>query len=730
MFCSKCGKEIADTAKFCPFCGAANEPLEMPAAPQPPAEPLESPVEEVIKAAVLAGFEKEPIPEQAEQPVQNCANGDGFVASVESAEKVTDSEVVAPPAKKKFPVLAVIIPAAVVALGIIVVLVWTLIGGGSSKLLKEGAAYLAGEDYRAAEEAFRKALDKKPGNADAAMGLAEALIFQGDCDEAREVLEDAKIRESNPSYDEYRLLYAASGISDETCEIITENFPNVTVNFDCGKAEGLEVSATVEEDDEERPVTTCAVVGDKLSVTFESADSGYEPEYRDTMVFVQFGRFIIPCNIEYYTPEFTPANVRLVSTDISAYPTVKAYFRVEDPLSGETVADLGPKSFIIREKVEGGEYVSREVHSVEVLEGNQGLNIDLVADKSDSISYSDMEKIKEVMTEFVNDLDYAIGDKAEILAFDDIVQQMCYYTNDSNLLINGINNMSTDGMTAFYDAVYTGVHNAALQGGARCVIAFTDGMDNMSDHDEWDVIDYANERQVPVYIIGVGYSVEEYTLRNIAESTGGRYWFIDDLYDLEEIFATIYSEQMELYVVEYTSDAAVDGTCRRDVEVVVSGGGFKGETSETFEPVLSIGTDGASTRYELIKEACTWEEAAARCQAMGGHLATVTSQDEEELLIAMAEAEGVNYVWLGGYTSYDDAGNVFAHWITGEDFIYADWCIDEPSRVDKDGTPEWYLMLWNIESLGGWNWNDQRNDPAAVVSSMTDEMGYICEFEI
>ena len=718
MFCSKCGKEIADSAKFCPFCGTVNEPLETPAAPETPVVPEIPVVPEAPAVPETPAASETPA---APVDVKGNAAGGTFIPAAGKA--------VAGGAKKKIPVLAVAIPAGVVALAAIIVLVWTLLGGGG-KLVSEGKAYLDDGDYRAAEEVFRKALDRKPGSVDAAMGLAEALIFQGDCDEAREVLQSVSVREGGQRYDEYRTMYAASGISDETCEMVTENFPNVTVNFDCGNAEGLEVSATVEEDDEDRPVTTCAVAGGKLSVTFESADSGYEPEFRDTMVYIQFGKFIIPCNIEYYTPEFVPANVRLVSTDISAYPTVKAYFRVEDPTSGETVANLGPKSFIIRERVEGGEYVSREVHSVEVLEGNQGLNIDLVADKSDSISYTDMEKIKKVMTEFVQDLDYTIGDKAEILAFDDIVQQMCYYTNDSALLINGINNMSTDGLTAFYDAVYTGVHNAALQGGARCVIAFTDGMDNMSSHSASEVIDYANDRQVPVYIIGVGYSVEEYTLRNMAESTGGRYWFIDDLYDLEEIFATIYSEQMELYVVEYTSDDTVEGTCRRDVEVIVSGGGFKGETSESFEPVLSIGSNGVSERYQLIKESCTWEEASARCQAMGGHLATVTSQDEEDLLIAMAEAEGLKYVWLGGYTSYDDAGNVFAHWVTGEDFTYSDWCVDEPSRVDKDGTPEWYLMLWNIESLGGWSWNDQRNDPASVAKGMVSTMGYICEFEV
>ena len=65
----------------------------------------------------------------------------------------------------------------------------------------------------------------------------------------------------------------------------------------------------------------------------------------------------------------------------------------------------------------------------------------------------------------------------------------------------------------------------------------------------------------------------------------------------------------------------------------------------------------------------------------------------------------------------------------GEGFSYEAWCVDEPSRVDKDGTPGWYIMLWDIKSLGGWNWNGQRDDPAAAVTGMADEMGFICEYE-
>ncbi len=427
--------------------------------------------------------------------------------------------------------------------------------------------------------------------------------------------------------------------------------------------------------------------------------------------------------------ELEPVSVRLVSTDASSYPLVRAYFRVERG-DGEVADGLDRQSFIIQERLQGGEYLSREVRAVSTME-SRGVNIDLVADKSSSISEADMRKIKQVMIEFVNSLRYEVGDKAEILAFDDIVQQMCYYTNDSSLLVNGINNMATDGNTALYTALYNGILNASLQGGARCVVAFTDGEDNRSfPLTPGEVIDYANTNQVPVYIIGVGEAVLDYgELSNIAQSTGGRYWYIDDLYNLQEIFDDIYKEQKELYMVEYVSDAAAGQYDVRDIVAKVSGCGYSGETQTSFRPVRSVQTLTHTSRYELVKEALTWEEAARRCQEMGGHLATITSRDEMDKIISLAEANDVKYIWLGGYTSYDSYGNVFGHWVTGEDFSFQAWSAKEPSRVDLDGMPEWYIMLWNIEAFGGWCWNDQRNDPLSVAAQMAPNMGFVCEFE-
>ena len=102
---------------------------------------------------------------------------------------------------------------------------------------------------------------------------------------------------------------------------------------------------------------------------------------------------------------------------------------------------------------------------------------------------------------------------------------------------------------------------------------------------------------------------------------------------------------------------------------------------------------------------------------------------QPDMIVNTRPAGGSDHILFGAPLQYDDAGNVFGHWVTGETFSFEAWCEDEPSRVDLDGTEEWYIMLWNIPSLGGWTWNDQRNDPLAAVATMDQYMGFICEYE-
>ena len=422
-------------------------------------------------------------------------------------------------------------------------------------------------------------------------------------------------------------------------------------------------------------------------------------------------------------------SLELVTTDVSGYPNVKAYYRLEDSY-GETIILDSPTAGIT-EAVSGGAQIERKIRSIERLEGNQGLGMDIVVDKSDSME-SDFAQVQSILNDFIRSMDYASGDAAEIIAFDSYIMYMCSYTNEMSNLLNGIDNMSTYGMTALYDALWTGVTNAGRRTGANCVIGFTDGADNESTHTYEEVISLANSLEIPIYLIGT--SGADYTVLNyICESTGGRCWDINSIQDMNDILSEIYKVQKNMYCIEYISDSSVDAYATRTVSAaLIDNNRQVGGVSEgvTFTPAKRAEQKKHSTRYELVKKDISWTDANDACLAQGGHLATITSQEEMDKITAAAEKAGIKFLWIGGYTSVRD-NTVYGHWLTGEPFDFTAWHPGEPSRNDKlDGEPEFYLMLWSVSEDGKWTWNDQRNDVLNIgLDYFTGNMGYVCEYE-
>ena len=420
------------------------------------------------------------------------------------------------------------------------------------------------------------------------------------------------------------------------------------------------------------------------------------------------------------------ASVEVVSCDVSAYPTVRLYLRILDG-SGGTVR-LGSTQVSLLEGVAGQGQLRREVVSLLQLEGRQGVSYDLVVDKSGSME-SDIGRVKAMLSDFVNSLDYAAGDQAELLSFDSFVMYLCTHTSDAQLLRGGIANMEAWGDTALYDALCEGIANAAARGGARCVICFTDGQDNRSTRTAADVVAQATATSVPVFIIGTG-DVDRAALEDIARRTGGSYWDIADVGDLASILSGIMATEQDLYCLEYTSDAAVEAGTQRSISLALADEESGAELHAEVAPTAEATYGHHEHRYELVRADVSWTQANAECIARGGHLVTITSQAEMDTITSMADAEGVRFVWMGGYTSVRD-GTPFGHWVTGEAFDFAVWYPNEPSRTDRDGTPEMYLILWRPQADGPWSWNDERDAPQldSLATVMLGKMGYVCEYE-
>lgn len=422
-------------------------------------------------------------------------------------------------------------------------------------------------------------------------------------------------------------------------------------------------------------------------------------------------------------------NFEIVSSDVSQYPKVRLYISLTDSDNNELT--LKSPTAAIKEKIAGGKAINREIKKLERIKDNQGVGYEVLLDKSASMS-GDLGEMQNAMRDFVNTLDYKVGDKAELMTFDTYLMYMSTITGDKNRLLTGISNITADGDTALYDALYEGVNNAGNRTGANCVIAFTDGIENSSSHSLDEVISLATEKAVPIYLIGSA-EADLATLQRIADQTKGYLWDIDSISDMGEVLNKINSRQKSLYTIEYISDNTADPYVERTISALLadsddySVGAIKDEVS--FKPVKRSGIEKHQSRYEVFKEDKTWTESNKSCMSKGGHLVTVTSKQEEEQVISLVEAKGIQFAWMGGYTSQRNDG-VFAHWVTGEEWSYQNWFPGEPSHTDLDGVPEFYLILWNIK--GKWSWNDERDDIFSVPDSvmrMRGKVGYVCEYE-
>ena len=86
----------------------------------------------------------------------------------------------------------------------------------------------------------------------------------------------------------------------------------------------------------------------------------------------------------------------------------------------------------------------------------------------------------------------------------------------------------------------------------------------------------------------------------------------------------------------------------------------------------------AST-YTLIKADVSWADAKRYAEYDGGHLATITSSEEYNTLVRLAEEQNIHVLLIGGYVDWNGDYYV-ANWVTGESFSSEWWSRGEPNN--------------------------------------------------
>lgn len=148
------------------------------------------------------------------------------------------------------------------------------------------------------------------------------------------------------------------------------------------------------------------------------------------------------------------------------------------------------------------------------------------------------------------------------------------FTTDISRLQNRLLFSETKGLTPLFDAVYLGLQTIKSSSNTRrALLLITDGEDNHSRYSFGDVREFVKEQDVQIYAIGIvnSFSSElaqgrtgRQVIEDLVEITGGRAFFPNSVYELEDICTKIGIELRNQYVLGYRStNEQKDGKWRK-----------------------------------------------------------------------------------------------------------------------------------------------------------------------
>lgn len=124
--------------------------------------------------------------------------------------------------------------------------------------------------------------------------------------------------------------------------------------------------------------------------------------------------------------------------------------------------------------------------------------------------------------------------------------------------------------------------------------------------------------------------------------------------------------------------------------------------------------------YKVFEEQQTWHNAKKKCESLGGHLAVISSKEQDQFIFLLAQKRDVQEVYLG---ATDEAKEGVWLWVSGEKMSYQNWGPLQPTNSHGN---EHYLALRikssRPEYIG--KWNDLPDDRFRDL-----KVGYVCQWD-
>ncbi len=641
MFCPDCGRELKDGAKFCPGCGKpltvnennknsiinnqlngndsgitnANREINTNT------NNRSNSVNEVNGSPDNHGTQTLWTNGPLTDNVSNSANDTIPINNSGNHSNYDENEI---GKQKKKPILLWIGIIGVVLIAALIVSIVVITKASDNSKFDEkmdlGRKYISELDYEQAVLAFKDAIEIDPKNIEAYIELASIYSKMGDNKMARETLADAvkytedenELAKLNRFISEYsdtypELVDKAKKLFEEgkTTEAITEYekaidlFPKEYAAyvglFDVYVSEVKYTAAAIVVDSGLNSVESTSG-----RIQLETCRSKLNELTADTLVQT-------PTQSPTLTPEPSPSGSEgnnteptITPTDIvktgvmmnirqidnSNYPEIAVYTDITD-LNGNNIETIRKEDIVADEVDTKGKIHHVALKDVIKIVGQEKISINLVIDKSGSMSdYNSMQQVKNSVHSLIDYMELDDGDCMEIISFDDYVYLNQEFTSDEYRLKNAVDSLYPNGMTSLYDALYSALYQSYYAEGSKCVVAFTDGMENNSSYTYNDVANLARSTGIPVYIVGVGGEYDAYTYTQLAAECGGSYYSAsrNDIESvLTDIYINLYTEQQDYYVLRY--DTANKKNTKKEWQLLLSMSDtspFEGECSKYF----------------------------------------------------------------------------------------------------------------------------------------------------
>ncbi len=186
-------------------------------------------------------------------------------------------------------------------------------------------------------------------------------------------------------------------------------------------------------------------------------------------------------------------------------------------------------------------------------------------------------------------------------------------------------------------------------------------------------------------------------------------------FDLYEIIASKVGYNSQTVDIQDKLKVPSPDIIQIEIQIEKVGIFLNSENGHYYEIVSSPGIKWYSAKKEAEKKSLN----GTQCP---GHLATITSQGENDFIVTTFGITALNSKWLGAFQNDANSNTINDgwQWITDERWSYSNWNINEPNNLD-------YGSIGFEDALSFWNngaWNDAPSDYDQYSNG-----GYIVEYE-